>query len=132
MKLILQQKFTIIVKARPKLRNNAIIKIEVLTMGKQKTTEQQTYQVPEEIKQRVRAFMNEFLKEHEISKSGLVRKMNAELGRSASKTAMMDKFSRVSFKLTEVMEILDLYGYELKIVPKRAIEHAEPSTTTKF
>lgn len=91
-------------------------------MGKQKTTEQQTYQVPEEIKQRVRDFMNDFLKEHEISKSGLVRKMNAELGRSASKTAMMDKFSRASFKLSEVMEILDLYGYELKIVPKKAIE----------
>lgn len=91
-------------------------------MTKQKTTEQQTYQVPEEIKQRVRDFMNDFLKEHELSKSGLVRKMNAELGRTASKTAMMDKFSRASFKLSEVMEILDLYGYELKIVPKETIE----------
>ena len=96
-------------------------------MTKQKTTEQQTYQVPEEIKQRVRDFMNDFLKEHELSKSGLVRKMNAELGRSASKTAMMDKFSRASFKLSEVMEILDLYGYELKIVPKRAIEAPKSS-----
>ena len=94
-------------------------------MGKQKTTEQQTYQVPEEIKRRLTDFMNDFLKEHEISKSGLARKMNAELGRSASKTAMMDKFSRASFKLSEVMEILDLYGYELKIVPKRAIEASE-------
>ena len=91
-------------------------------MTKNKTSEQQTYQVPEGIKQKVRDFMNDFLKEHEITKTGLARKMNAELGRSASKTAMMDKFARASFKLSEVMEILDLYGYELKIVPKRAIE----------
>lgn len=91
-------------------------------MSKQKTTEQQTYQVPEEIKQRVRTFMNDFLKEHEISKSGLVRKMNVELGRSASKTAMIDKFTRASFKLSEVMEILDLFGYELKIIQKVPIE----------
>ena len=91
-------------------------------MSKKKTVEQQIYQVPEEVKQKVRDFMNSFLKENELTKTGLVKRMNAELGRSASKTAMMDKFARASFKLSEVMEILDLYGYELKIVPKSEIE----------
>ena len=58
--------------------------------------------------------------------------MSAEFGRTTSKAAFYDKFTRASFKLVEVMQILDLFGYELKIVPKRAIGHAEPSTTTKI
>lgn len=38
---------------------------------------------------------------------------------------MLDKFNRALFKLSEVMEIADLFGYELKFVKKEAIEDFE-------
>ena len=41
---------------------------------------------------------------------------------SDSRTNFLNKVARSSFKLTEVMQILDLFGYELKIVRKSAIE----------
>lgn len=101
-------------------------------MTTNKTNKLNVYKVPERMKKKVRAFLNDFLKEHDISKPEVIKKMSAEYGRTTSKAAFYDKFTRASFKLVEVMEILDLFGYELKIVSKRAIEHAEPSTTTKF
>lgn len=94
-------------------------------MAKDKTNEHAKYQVPNQIKNKVREFMNDFLKEHEITKTEMVRRMNEQLGRSASKTSMFDKFARASFQLAEVMQILDLFGYELKIVPKGQIEGTE-------
>ena len=86
------------------------------------TNDVNTYKVPERMKKRVRAFLNDFLKEHDIAKTEVVKRMSAEFGRTSSKTALYDKFARASFKLVEVMQILDLFGYELKIVPKVPIE----------
>ena len=34
----------------------------------------------------------------------------------------MTKFSSSSFKVTELIDIVDLFGYELKIVPKNSID----------
>lgn len=90
------------------------------------------YIVPGQVKDRVKAFMNDFMEANNLTKKGLAELMQDKLGRSGCRTSLVKKFSKATFQLSEVMEILDLFGYELKIVPKRAIEHAEPSTTTKF
>lgn len=90
------------------------------------------YIVPDQVKDRVKAFMNDFMEANNLTKKGLAELMQDKLGRSGCRTSLVKKFSKATFQLSEVMEILDLFGYELKIVPKRAIEHAEPSTTTKF
>ena len=90
------------------------------------------YIVPDQVKDRVKAFMNDFMEANNLTKKGLAELMQDKLGRSGCRTSLVKKFSKATFQLSEVMEILDLFGYELKIVPKRAIEHAKPSTTTKF
>lgn len=90
------------------------------------------YIVPDQVKDRVKAFMNDFMEANNLTKKGLAELMQDKLGRSGCRTSLVKKFSKATFQLSEVMEILDLFGYELKIVPKRAIEHAEPGTTTKF
>ena len=90
------------------------------------------YIVPDQVKDRVKAFMNDFMEANNLTKKGLAELMQDKLGRSGCRTSLVKKFSKATFQLSEVMEILDLFGYELKIVPKRAIEHAEQITTTKF
>lgn len=90
------------------------------------------YIVPDQVKDRVKAFMNDFMEANNLTKKGLAELMQDKLGRSGCRTSLVKKFSKATFQLSEVMEILDLFDYELKIVPKRAIEHVEPSTTTKF
>ena len=80
------------------------------------------YIVPEQVKDRVKAFMNDFMEANNLTKKGLAELMQDKLGRSGCRTSLVKKFSKATFQLSEVMEILDLYGYELKIVPKRAIE----------
>ena len=80
------------------------------------------YIVPEQVKDRVKAFMNDFMEANNLTKKGLAELMQDKLGRSGCRTSLVKKFSKATFQLTEVMEILDLFDYELKIVPKRAIE----------
>ncbi len=87
-----------------------------MTKPKPKVTKK--YIVPDQVKSRVRDFMNTFLQEQNISKPKLAKLMHEKFGRSSCRTSMLDKFSRASFKLSEVMEIADLFGYELKFVPK--------------
>ena len=77
---------------------------------------------PDQVKDRVKAFMNDFMEANNLTKKGLAELMQDKLGRSGCRTSLVKKFSKATFQLSEVMEILDLYGYELKIVPKRAIE----------
>jgi len=69
--------------------------------------------------------MNTFLQEQNISKPKLAMLLHERFGRSSCRTSMLDKFNRASFKLSEVMEIADLFGYELKFVKKEAIEDFE-------
>lgn len=80
------------------------------------------YIVPDQVKDRVKAFMNDFMEANNLTKKGLAELMQDKLGRSGCRTSLVKKFSKATFQLSEVMEILDLFGYELKIVPKRAIE----------
>ena len=80
------------------------------------------YKVPDEIRSRVRDFMNNFMKEQNITKSALAELMHEKLGRSGCRPSLVKKFSNATFQLAEVIEILDLFNYELKIVPKNEIE----------
>ena len=43
-------------------------------------------------------------------------------GRSGSDSNLLNKLTRSSFKVTELMDIADLFGYEIKFVKKQAIE----------
>ena len=40
----------------------------------------------------------------------------------------MNKFARATFKTAELMDIAELFGYELKFVPKTQIEGNENSS----
>lgn len=80
------------------------------------------YKVPDEIRSRVRDFMNGFMKEQNLTKSALAELMHEKLGRSGCRPSLVKKFSNATFQLAEVMEILDLFNCELKIVPKTQIE----------
>ena len=83
------------------------------------------YIVPDQVKDRVKAFMNDFMEANNLTKKGLAELMQDKLGRSGCRTSLVKKFSKATFQLSEVMEILDLFGYELKIVPKVPIEASE-------
>ena len=89
------------------------------------------YKVPDEIRSRVRDFMNNFMKEQNMTKSALAELMHEKLGRSGCRPSLVKKFSNATFQLAEVMEILDLFNYELKIVPKTEIEQLENPRTRK-
>lgn len=89
------------------------------------------YIVPDQVKDRVKAFMNDFMQANNLTKKGLAELMQEKLGRSGCRTSLVKKFSKATFQLSEVMEILDLYGYELKIVPKSEIEHDESIINTE-
>ena len=80
------------------------------------------YKVPDEIRNRVRDFMNDLMKEQNMTKSALAELMHEKLGRSGCRPSLVKKFSNATFQLAEVMEILDLFNCELKIVPKTEIE----------
>lgn len=83
------------------------------------------YKVPDEIRSRVRNFMNGFMKEQNMTKSALAELMHEKLGRSGCRPSLVKKFSNATFQFAEVMEILDLFGCELKIVTKTSIEASE-------
>ena len=85
------------------------------------------YIVPDQVKDRVKAFMNDFMEANNLTKKGLAELMQDKLGRSGCRTSLVKKFSKATFQLSEVMEILDLFGYELKIVPKVPIEAPKSS-----
>ncbi len=89
------------------------------------------YKVPDEVRNRVRGFMNNFLQEQNITKSALAELMHDKLGRSGCRPSLVKKFSNATFQLAEVIEILDLFNCELKIIPKTEIERLENSKTSK-
>lgn len=80
------------------------------------------YIVPDQTKKRVQNFMNEFMESQNLTKAGLAKILEEKLGRSGCRTNLVKKFSKATFQLSEVIEILDLFNYELKIVPKTQIE----------
>ena len=83
------------------------------------------YIVPDQIKKRVQDFMNDFMDTQNLTKAGLARILEEKLGRSGCRTNLVKKFSKATFQLSEVIEILDLFDCKFKIVPKTSIEAAE-------
>lgn len=85
------------------------------------------YIATEERKEQARRLVKEFLQEQNTSVYRLARMLNEAYGRSASDSNLQNKLARASFKITELMDIAELFGYELKFVPKGTIEGHENS-----
>ena len=79
------------------------------------------YVATEERKEQARRLVKKFLQEQNTSVYRLARMLNEAYGRSASDSNLLNKLSRSSFKVTELMDIAELFGYEVKFV-KKAIE----------
>lgn len=89
------------------------------------------YIATEERKEQARRLVKDFLQEQSTSIYRLARMLNETYGRSASDSNLLNKLARSSFKVTEFMDIAELFGYELKFVPKTLIEgHDESSKQT--
>lgn len=80
------------------------------------------YIATEERKEQARRLVKEFLQEQNTSVYRLARMLNEAYGRSASDSNLQNKLARASFKITELMDIAELFGYELKFVSKTPIE----------
>ena len=89
------------------------------------------YIATDERKEQARRLVKDFLQEQNTSVYRLARMLNETYGRSASDSNLLNKLARSSFKVTELMDIVELFGYELKFVPKTLIEgHVENSKQT--
>lgn len=94
-----------------------------------KNTQSAKYQVPEELKERASNFIKDFMKAKNVNASKLAQMLKElDSNRSDSRTNILNKLARASFQLTEVMQILDLFDCELKIVSKNLIEGHEDNT----
>ena len=80
------------------------------------------YNATNERKEQARRLVKEFLKQNDISILKLAKLLNEKYGRSASAPNMMNKLARSSFKVTELMDIAELFDCELKFVQKTSIE----------
>lgn len=80
------------------------------------------YTATDERKEQARRLVKEFLQAQNTSVYRLARMLNEKYGRSASDSNLLNKLARASFKQTELMDIAELFGYELKFVKKQAIE----------
>lgn len=83
------------------------------------------YKATDERKEQTRRLVKDFLQEQNTSVYRLARMLNEKYGRSASDSNLLNKLTRASFKVTEIMDIADLFGYELKFVKKQVIEGQE-------
>lgn len=86
------------------------------------------YIATEERKEQARRLVKDFLQEQNTSVYRLARMLNETYGRSASDSNLLNKLARSSFKVTELMDIAELFGYELKFVKKEAIEDIQKIT----
>lgn len=77
------------------------------------------YDFPEYVKERARTLLKEFLKEQNVSVPELAEMLSKEYDRPESRTNLLNKFARASFKLVDVIEIADLFGYEIELVKKQ-------------
>lgn len=54
--------------------------------------------------------------------------LNERYGRSGSVSNILNKLSRATFKISELMDIAELFDYEVKFVPKNPIEGHQDNT----
>lgn len=86
------------------------------------------YIASEERKEQARRLVKDFLQEQNTSVYRLARMLNEAYGRSASDSNLLNKLARSSFKVTELMDIVELFGYEIKFVKKQPIEGMQENT----
>lgn len=86
------------------------------------------YKVSDEQKERIRTLVKDFLKEQNISVYKLAKMLNERYGRSGSVSNILNKLSRATFKISELMDIAELFDYEVKFVPKNPIEGHQENT----
>ena len=79
------------------------------------------YKPSEEQKERIRRLVKDFLQEQNTSVYKLAQMLEKTYGRSGSVSNLLNKLSRATFKISELMDIADLFGYEIKFVKKQAI-----------
>lgn len=83
------------------------------------------YKPSDEQKERIRMLVKDFLQEQNTSVYKLAQMLEKTYGRSGSVSNLLNKLSRATFKISELMDIADLFGYEVKFVKKQAIEGHE-------
>jgi len=76
------------------------------------------YNATEQQKEQLRSLIKDFLQQNDTSIYRLAKLLNERYGRSASVSNILNKMARGSFKVTEFMDIAELFGYELKFVKK--------------
>ena len=86
------------------------------------------YKPSEEQKERIRRLVKDFLQEQNTSVYKLAQMLEKTYGRSGSVSNLLNKLSRATFKISELMDIADLFGYEIQFVKKQAIEGHENLT----
>ncbi len=76
------------------------------------------YNAKEPQKEQLRSLIKDFLQQNNTSIYRLAKLLNEHYGRSASVSNILNKMARGSFKVTELMDIAELFGYELRFVKK--------------
>ena len=99
-------------------KNSVILLARGITMNEK-------YTAPYERKEQARMLIKRLLQERQVQILELANMLNEQYGRSASSPNLVNKFSRSSFKLTEFLDIVEVLGYEIKLVSKTPIEGAE-------
>lgn len=79
----------------------------------------------DERKEQVRKLVKDFLRSQNTSVYRLAKMLNEKFGRSASDANLLNKLARSSFKVSELMDIAELFGYEITFVPQTSIEGHE-------
>lgn len=75
------------------------------------------------LQDKLRDKLKELMKEQGLDAQGLADKLKENyIGYSDSRTNMLNKLRRATIKYTEVVQIMDVLGYELELVPKTPIE----------
>lgn len=99
-------------------KNSVILLARGITMNEK-------YTAPYERKEQARMLIKRLLQERQVQILELANMLNEQYGRSASSPNLVNKFSRSSFKLTEFLDIVEVLGYEVKLVSKTPIEGVE-------
>ena len=86
------------------------------------------YKPSEEQKDRIRTLVKCFLQGQNTSVYKLAQMLEKNYGRSGSVSNLLNKLSRATFKISELMDIADLFGYEIQFVKKQGIEGHENLT----
>jgi len=72
------------------------------------------YVVPDDVREQVKEFLTEFLKDNKSNINQLSKDLNDKYpDKNESRSNLCNKLARGSLKATELVEILQLHGYEL-------------------